>query len=98
MNDTRFDSRSSEWVGDMTVWSRSHSADNSDQLERLRKNLRRARDRELTARQREMLALYYDRGMKMVQIAKKLGVNRSTVSRTIKRAQDKLRRYLRYSL
>ena len=45
-----------------------------------------------------MLALYYDRGMKMVQIAKKLGVNRSTVSRTIKRAQDKLRRYLRYSL
>ena len=46
----------------------------------------------------EWLALYYDRGMKMVQIAKKLGVNRSTVSRTIKRAQDKLRRYLRYSL
>ena len=55
MNDTRFDSRSSEWVGDMTVWSRSHSADNSEQLERLRKNLRRARERELTARQREML-------------------------------------------
>ena len=55
-------------------------------------------ERELTARQREMLALYYDRGLKMVQIAKKLGVNRSTVSRTIKRAQDKLRRYLRYSL
>ena len=50
-------------------------------------NLRRAREQELTPRQREMLALYYDRGLKMSQIAQKLGVNRSTVSRTVKRAK-----------
>ena len=48
MNDTRFDTRSSEWIGDMTVWLRENSADNSERLERLRRNLRQARVRELT--------------------------------------------------
>ncbi|MEI3304950.1 MAG: hypothetical protein V8R40_02305 [Dysosmobacter sp.] len=33
MNDTRFDTRSSEWIGDMTVWLRENSADNSERLE-----------------------------------------------------------------
>ena len=98
MRDTRFDSRSSEWIGDMTVWMREHAEDNSDQLERLRRNLRRAREQELTPRQREILALYYDRGLKMPQIARKLGVNRSTVSRTVKRARERLYRCLRYAL
>ena len=98
MRDTRFDSRSSEWIGDMTVWLRDHAEDNSDQLERLRRNLRRAREQELTPRQREILALYYDRGLKMPQIARKLGVNRSTVSRTVKRARERLYRCLRYAL
>lgn len=98
MRDTRFDSRSSEWIGDMTVWMRDHAEDNSDQLERLRRNLRRAREQELTPRQREVLALYYDRGLNMPQIARKLGVNRSTVSRTVKRAKERLYRCLRYAL
>ena len=26
MNDTRFDTRSSEWIGDMTVWLRENTA------------------------------------------------------------------------
>ena len=98
MRDTRFDSRSSEWIGDMTVWLRDHAEDNSDQLERLRRNLRRAREQELTPRQREILDLYYDRGLKMPQIARKLGINRSTVSRTVKRARERLYRCLRYAL
>ncbi len=82
----------------MTVWMREHAEDNSDQLERLRRNLRRAREQELTPRQREILALYYDRGLKMPQIARKLGINRSTVSRTVKRAKERLYRCLRYAL
>ena len=53
MRDTRFDARSSEWIGDMTVWLRDHAEDNSEQLERLRRGLRRAREQELTPRQRE---------------------------------------------
>ena len=69
-----------------------------EQLERLRRGLRRAREQELTPRQREMVFLYYDRGLKMSQIAQKLGVNRSTVSRTVKRAKQRLYRCLRYAL
>ena len=105
MRDTRFDARSSEWIGDMTVWLRDHAEDNSEQLERLGGRLRPgrghpplAREQELTPRQREMVFLYYDRGLKMSQIAQKLGVNRSTVSRTVKRAKQRLYRCLRYAL
>ena len=98
MRNTPYNIRGGEWIGDMTVWLRDHAEDNSDQLERLRRNLRRAREQELTPRQREILALYYDRGLKMPQIARKLGINRSTVSRTVKRAKERLYRCLRYAL
>ena len=98
MRNTPFDTRSSEWIGDMTVYLRETGEDNSLQMERLRRNLRRAREQELTPRQREILALYYDRGLKMPQIARKLGINRSTVSRTVKRAKERLYRCLRYAL
>ena len=62
------------------------------------RNLRLARQQALTDRQRQMLELYYDQGLTMGQIALKLNLNRSTVSRTLSRAKDKLYRCLRYSL
>lgn len=98
MRDTRFDSRSSEWIGDLTVWKRQNDPDNAEQLDRLRRNLRQARERELTPRQRQILTLYYDRGLTMAQIARRLNVNRSTVCRTLHRARDRLYRHLRYGL
>lgn len=98
MRDTRFENRASEWIGDMTVWLRANAGDNSEQITRLRRNLRRAREEELTARQREIAELYYDQGMTMPQIAERLGVSRSTVSRTLRRARDRLYRFLRYTL
>ena len=52
----------------------------------------------LTPRQRQVLDLYYDRGMTIPRIAEELGLNRSTVSRTLRRARDRLFRYLRYAL
>ena len=64
----------------------------------LRKQLRRARETELTPRQRQILTLYYEQGMNMAQIARKIGRDRSTVSRTMKRAREKLRRCLCYAL
>lgn len=93
-----FDTRASEWIGDLTVWNRQNAADNSERLERLRRNLRQARERELTPRQRQVLSLYYDQGKNIPQIAGELGVNRSTVSRTLRRARDRLYRCLRYAL
>lgn len=98
MRDTAFDTRASEWIGDMTVWLRQNSEDNSEQIERMRRNLHKARERELTARQRQIVDLYFDGGLNVPQIALKLGLNRSTVSRTLQRAKEKLYRCLRYSL
>lgn len=93
-----FSTRASEWIGDLTVWNREHAADNSERLERLRRNLRQARERELTPRQRQVVDLYFDQGMTIPQIAGELGLNRSTVSRTLHRAKARLYRCLRYSL
>lgn len=93
-----FDTRASEWIGDLAVWTRQNAGDNSERLERLRRNLRQAREQELTPRQRQMLELYYDRGLNIPQIAGELGLNRSTVSRTLRRARERLYRCLRYAL
>ena len=102
MGRARFDgpfyTRASEWIGDLTVWTRQNAGDNSERLERLRRNLRRAREQELTPRQRQMLELYYDQGMSIPRIAGELGLNRSSVSRTLRRARDRLYRCLRYAL
>ena len=98
MANRTFDTRSSEWLGDMTVWLRDNAKTNSELLTRLRQNLRRARQQELTPRQQQVLTLYYDQGMNMTQIAQTLGVNCSTVSRTIRRAKQRLYRCLRYCL
>lgn len=98
MNHTPFNTRASEWQGDLTVWLQESAGDNSERLERLRRNLRRAREEELTPRQRELLELYFDQGMTIPQIARRLSLNRSTVSRTIRRAKERLYRCLRYTL
>ena len=98
MRNIRFDSRSSEWAGDMTVWLRENAENNSQQLERLHRNLRRARENELTPRQKYMLELHYDQKMSVTEIARLLEVNPSTVTRTLQRARNRLHRCLQYAL
>ncbi len=98
MNNTPFDTRSSEWIGDMTVWLRQNAEDNSLQLERMHRNLRRAREKELTPRQQYLLQLHYEQNLSMTEIAELLHVNVSTVSRTLQRAKNRLRHYLQYTL
>ena len=55
MKSTQYSSRGSEWAGDLAVWLRENAEDNSEQLARLHKNLRRAREQELTFRQRQIV-------------------------------------------
>lgn len=98
MRNTPFDTRSSEWIGDMTVWLRENSEDNAEQLARLRRNLRLARERELTPCQRQVLDMRFEQQMCVSEIARELGVNPSTISRTLQRATKRLRRCLQYSL
>ena len=66
----------------------------SDNLERLRL-VRDIMERELTALQRQTMEDYYLNGMTLEQIAKERYVNKSTVQRTLKRAEETIRRFLR---
>ena len=60
------------------------------------KRVQRVIREELTELQRQTLLAYYFREMTVTQIAIERGVNKSTVSRTLQRAEKKLKRYLRY--
>ena len=62
------------------------------QLKRVQRVIRE----ELTPLQREALIAYYFQEQTITQIAEERGVNKSTVCRTLHRAEDKLRRYLKY--
>ena len=90
--------RNNEFIGDMAAWRREHSGDNSDRMERLRRNLRRAREAELTDRQRQVLRMYFEEGKSMTLIARRLSLNKSTVCRTLHRALRRLEKCLKYSL
>ena len=58
--------------------------------------LQRVIELELTPLQREILLAVYYGGKTQKQIALDRGVNRSTVCRTLHRAEARLRRFLRY--
>lgn len=60
------------------------------------KRIQRVIQEELTELQRQTLIAYYFQEQTIPQIAAERGVHKSTVSRTLKRAEQKLRRYLRY--
>ena len=51
---------------------------------------------ELTDRERQTLTAYYIDRRTVPQIARDQGVNKSTAWRNLKRAENKLRRFLRY--
>ena len=56
----------------------------------------RVMDEELTEKQRAYLYAYYFDELRPSQIAGRYGVNRSTVMRTIRRAEARLRKHLIY--
>ena len=62
------------------------------QLQRMKNVIRE----ELTENQRCMLNQYYFEKKTMTQIARERGIHVSTVSRTIQRAERRLRKFLRY--
>ena len=95
MPNTRY-RRGTAYAADMAVYAREMSSDNSAQLSRVKRNLMRALREDVTPRQRQMLLLYYAERLNMREIGERLGVDKSTVSRTIKRGEARLRRCLRY--
>ena len=58
--------------------------------------VQRVIEEELTPLQREALIAYYIQGQTIPEIARDRGVQKSTISRTLHRAEEKLRRFLKY--
>lgn len=86
------------YAADMKVYADAMSEEctNHETLKTLKTNLLIALRQELTPKQREYIQLYYVEGLNMGQIGARVGADRSTVSRTIKRGEDRLRRCLRF--
>ena len=98
MKSTPYSIRNNEIYGDMSAWIAAHSGDNESDLARLKRNLRLAREEELTARQRELLRLRYEENLSVSEIAALIGRDKSTFSRTLSRARRRLYKCLRYGL
>ncbi len=62
------------------------------QLQRLHRVIRE----ELTQIEREVLLAYYFQDLSVPQIARERGVNKSSAYRALHRAENKLKRFLRY--
>ena len=95
MPSTRY-RRGKSYAADMAVYSRQIAADNSSEISRLKRNLIRALHEDITPKQRQVLLMYYSDGLNMREIGEVLGVDKSTISRTIKRGEYRLQRCLRY--
>ena len=84
-------------MASLQLWARENRDDNRLQIERLLRNLPMA-EQDLTDRQRQILRMRYSQSMTVSSIARELGINKSTVSRTLSNSTMKLYRSLRYSL
>ena len=98
MKSTPYRVRNNEVYGDMSAWIAAHAGDNESDLARIKRNLRLAREEELTARQRELLRLRYEENLSVSEIAALIGRDKSTVSRTLSRARRRLYKCLRCGL
>ncbi len=97
MSGTRY-RRGGLYAADMAHYARvlSEENTNSGEMSRVKLALWRALHEDVTAKQREYMLLYYGQGLNMSEIGQQMGVDKSTVSRTIRRGERALRRCLRY--
>ncbi len=79
-------------------WQKSSAEDNHQRIQRLLRYLPVAMKEDLTPRQQQLLQMFYYDGKTVTDIARELSINKSTVSRTLHRARDRLRKSLRYAL
>lgn len=70
--------------------------DNSSSINRMKKVLLNIINNELTPRQKEVIMLYYFKGIDTVTIARESGVSPQSVSAVMARARKRLYRIMRY--
>ncbi len=61
-----------------------------------RERMMRVIREELTENQRAVLVDYYFRELTIPEIAKNMGVNKSSVCRTLHRAEERIRKFMKY--
>ena len=90
--------RGGRYAADMAVYVRllSESSANEGEAAGLKARVAMAMRQEITPLQRLYLRLYYVDRMSMTQIGEQLQIDKSTVSRTIRRGEERLRRCLRF--
>lgn len=69
---------------------------NAELVEKVKKSMLKIIKNELTPRQKQIIMLYYYERLGVSEIAERLGVVPSTVSRTIKKAREKIYKFLKY--
>ena len=69
-----------------------HQIPRTEQIRRMKTVIRE----ELTELQRYTILAYYFENKTILQIAEERNINKSTVFRTLKRAEEKLQRFLQY--
>ena len=82
----------------LEFWLHTQAGDNSERRRRLLRNLPKAVAAELTPRQRQMVDMQFQEELTVTEIARRLGVNKSTVSRCLRRARQRLYSRLRFTL
>ena len=87
-----------ESLGGMIEFNQKLSTTNQNEYKKILHILSKAMEGELTGRQKECLILKYYKNLNVTQIALKLGVGKSTVSRHIKKAKLRLYKVLNYYL
>ena len=86
-----------EFCADKQISSLIGEGENGGDKHRLMiKIMRNIIENELSERQRQMIILYYFNRLNVPEIAETLGVNRSTVSRTISRGRRNIMEKMKY--
>ena len=80
---------------DLRRWRTDDGESNAEQIQRLLVHLPRVMEEELTERQRQIITMHFYQELTVTEIARRLGVNPSTVSRSLQRSAQKLQRFLR---
>lgn len=74
-----------------------NSLDNTGNIKSQCVVLQRIIKEQLTSKQRQTLQLYYQYNLTVSEISKKIGKNKSTVSRSLNSAKNKIKDYMQYN-
>lgn len=84
-----------DWISDKSDYF-VNEENNSEKMEKIKTILYKVINQKLTAKQKQIIILYYFENINTIEIAKMLGVNKSTISRTLNRAKNTIKDYMEF--